>query len=50
VDEIVAALPGCQLRWLNSSHMLLATHAEAAAGMIEDFCKLRDEARGLDVP
>jgi hypothetical protein len=49
VDEIVAALPGCQLRWLNSSHMLLATHAEAAAGMIEDFCELRDEAKGLDV-
>jgi pimeloyl-[acyl-carrier protein] methyl ester esterase len=49
VDEIVAALPGCQLRWLDSSHMLLATHAKAAAGMIEDFCKLH-AATGLDIP
>jgi pimeloyl-ACP methyl ester carboxylesterase len=39
VDEIVAALPGCQVRWLDSSHMLLATHADAAASAIEDFCK-----------
>jgi len=50
VDEIVGALADCQLRWLNSSHMLLATHAEAAASIIEDFCGLHDKAAGLDIP
>ncbi len=39
VDEIVAARPGCQVRWFESSHMLLATHTEAAASVIEDFCE-----------
>jgi pimeloyl-[acyl-carrier protein] methyl ester esterase len=49
VDEIVAGLNDCQLRWLNSSHMLLATHAEAAASIIEDFCERHGEAAGLDI-
>lgn len=49
VAEIVAALPGCQLRWLDSSHMLLATHTKAAAGVIEGFCELH-EATGMDIP
>jgi hypothetical protein len=39
VDEIVAALPGCQVCWLDASHMILATHTDAAASAIEDFCE-----------
>jgi hypothetical protein len=39
VDEIVAAQPGCEVYWLDSSHMLLATHTEAAARVIENFCE-----------
>ncbi len=39
VDEIVAAQPDCRVHWLDSPHMLLATHAEAAARVIEDFCQ-----------
>ncbi len=39
VDEIVATQPGCQVRWLDSSHMLLATHPAAAAGAVNDFCE-----------
>ena len=38
VNEIVAAQPGCQVRWLDSSHMLLETHPEAAAEAINYFC------------
>jgi pimeloyl-ACP methyl ester carboxylesterase len=38
VNEIVAAQPGCEVRWLDSAHMLLATHAEIAASAIEHFC------------
>jgi hypothetical protein len=39
VDEIVAAQPGCEVYWLDSSHMLLATHTEAAARVIENFLR-----------
>jgi pimeloyl-ACP methyl ester carboxylesterase len=42
VDEIVAARPTCQVRWLDSSHMLLATHTDAAVHEIEEFCGLVD--------
>lgn len=42
VEEIVAARPGCQVRWLDSSHMLLATDAGAAAVVIEEFCGQQD--------
>jgi pimeloyl-ACP methyl ester carboxylesterase len=42
VNEIVAARPDCELRWLDASHMLLATHTEAAAIAIEDFCERVD--------
>lgn len=38
VDEIVAAQPRCQVRTLDAPHMLLSTHAEAAADAINDFC------------
>jgi pimeloyl-[acyl-carrier protein] methyl ester esterase len=38
VDDIVAARPDCQVRWLDGPHMLLATHAEAASA-IEEFCR-----------
>ena len=39
VDEIVTLRPGCQVRWLDSSHMLLATDTDRAASVIEDFCE-----------
>ena len=39
VDEIVAALPGCEVQWLDAPHMLLATHARAAVSVIEKFCE-----------
>ena len=38
VDEIVAARPDCQVQWLDSSHMLLATDTDTAAAAIEAFC------------
>lgn len=38
VDEIVAVKPGCQVRWLEASHMLLETHTDAAADAINEFC------------
>jgi pimeloyl-[acyl-carrier protein] methyl ester esterase len=38
IAEIVAAQPTCRVRWLDASHMLLATHAGVAASEIEDFC------------
>ena len=38
VDEIIVARPDCRVHCLNSSHMLLATDAEAAAAVIEAFC------------
>ena len=38
VDEIVAARPDCQVQWLDSPHMLLATDTDAAAAVIETFC------------
>jgi pimeloyl-ACP methyl ester carboxylesterase len=43
VNEIVAARPGCQVHWLESSHMLLATDAGAAADLIEEFCAPLDK-------
>lgn len=43
IDEIVAAQPRCQVQWLDSSHMLLATHAEAAAMAIDQFCARMDK-------
>jgi pimeloyl-ACP methyl ester carboxylesterase len=39
VAEIVAARPDCELRLMDAPHMLLATHANAAAAVIDDFCK-----------
>lgn len=39
VNEIVAVRPDCQVRWLDSPHMLLTTHTDAAARAIEDFCE-----------
>lgn len=39
VDEIVTVQPGCQVRSLDASHMLLATHADAAVSVIEEFCE-----------
>jgi pimeloyl-ACP methyl ester carboxylesterase len=39
VDEIVAALPGCEVQWLDAPHMLLATHTGAAVSVIENFCE-----------
>ncbi|MBR0869886.1 alpha/beta fold hydrolase [Bradyrhizobium tropiciagri] len=38
IGEIVAAQPRCQVHWLEASHMLLATHPDAAANAIGDFC------------
>jgi pimeloyl-ACP methyl ester carboxylesterase len=42
VDDVVAARPDCQVHWLDAPHMLLATHTDAAARVIEEFC------RGID--
>jgi pimeloyl-[acyl-carrier protein] methyl ester esterase len=42
VDDIVALQPACEVRWLDAPHMLLATHVEAAAVAIEDFCRRVD--------
>jgi len=47
VDEIVAARPDCQVRWLDSSHMLLATDTDAAAAVIEAFCGQLDGHRNV---
>jgi pimeloyl-ACP methyl ester carboxylesterase len=47
VEEIIAAQPGCEVHWLDSSHMLLATHAEAAAGVIEKYCEHLDCQRAV---
>jgi pimeloyl-ACP methyl ester carboxylesterase len=43
VNEIVAAQPRCEVQWLDSSHMLLATHSEAAAAAIDQFCAQIDK-------
>ena len=43
VDEIVTAQPRCQVHWLDSSHMLLATHPEAAVKAINQFCAQMDK-------
>jgi len=39
VNEIVTAQPRCQVHWFDSSHMLLATHPEAAVKAINQFCE-----------
>jgi pimeloyl-[acyl-carrier protein] methyl ester esterase len=39
VDEIVSAQPECQVRWFDSSHLLLETHTDAAAKAINQFCE-----------
>jgi pimeloyl-ACP methyl ester carboxylesterase len=39
IAEILAARPDCQLRELDAPHMLLATHADAAAAIIDEFCR-----------
>jgi pimeloyl-[acyl-carrier protein] methyl ester esterase len=41
-DDIVAVQPACQALWMDASHMLLATHTDAAANLIEDFCEQVD--------
>ncbi len=38
LDEIRSAQPGCKVHWLDASHMLLETHADAAAEAINQFC------------
>ena len=43
VDEILTAQPRCQVHWFDSSHMLLATHPEAAVKAINQFCEHIDE-------
>lgn len=43
MDQIVAAQPSCQVRKFDASHMLLATHPDAAATAINDFCGQVDE-------
>jgi pimeloyl-ACP methyl ester carboxylesterase len=43
VDEIVTAQPRCQVHWLDSAHMLLATHPEAAVKAINHFCQPMDK-------
>ena len=43
VDEIATAQPRCQVHWLDSSHMLLATHSEAAVKAINQFCAQMDK-------
>ncbi|MGJ5135947.1 alpha/beta fold hydrolase [Bradyrhizobium oligotrophicum] len=39
IAEILAARPDCGRCELDAPHMLLATHAEAAAAVIDDFCR-----------
>jgi pimeloyl-[acyl-carrier protein] methyl ester esterase len=39
VAEILAARPDCEQQRMNAPHMLLATHADAAAAVIDDFCR-----------
>jgi pimeloyl-ACP methyl ester carboxylesterase len=43
VDEIATAQPRCQMHWLDSLHMLLATHPEAAVKAINQFCAQMDK-------
>lgn len=38
VDEIIGARPDCQVHRLDAPHMLLTTHADAAAAVIDQFC------------
>lgn len=39
ISDILAARPDCELRELDAPHMLLATHADAAAIVIDAFCE-----------
>ena len=36
--QVVAAQPGCLVRWLDAPHMLLETHPDEAAKAIDEFC------------
>ena len=36
--QVLAAQPGCQVRWLDAPHMLLETHPDEAARAIDEFC------------
>jgi pimeloyl-[acyl-carrier protein] methyl ester esterase len=38
VDDILSAKPECQIRWFDAPHMLLETHPDAAADVINQFC------------
>jgi hypothetical protein len=42
-NEIITAQPRCQVDWFDSSHMLLATHPEAAVKAINQFCEHMDK-------
>ena len=39
VKGIVAPRPDCRVHWLDGPHMLLATHTDMAACVIEGFCE-----------
>jgi pimeloyl-[acyl-carrier protein] methyl ester esterase len=43
VNEIITAQPSCQVHWFDSSHMLLATHPEAAVKAINQFYEHMDK-------
>jgi pimeloyl-ACP methyl ester carboxylesterase len=43
VVEIANAQPRCQVHWFDSSHMLLATHPDAAVKAINQFCAQMDK-------
>jgi pimeloyl-[acyl-carrier protein] methyl ester esterase len=49
VDEILTAQPRCHVHWFDSSHMLLATHPDAAVKAINQFCEHIDK-RGSAIP
>jgi pimeloyl-[acyl-carrier protein] methyl ester esterase len=42
IAEILAARADCELRRVEAPHMLLATHADTAATIVDDFCKRLD--------
>jgi pimeloyl-[acyl-carrier protein] methyl ester esterase len=46
VHEIIDARPDGKLQWLDAPHMLLTTHAEAAAGIIDAFCSRLENQQG----
>jgi pimeloyl-[acyl-carrier protein] methyl ester esterase len=45
-DEIACVRPDCAIRVLDAPHMLLETHAEAAADAIDGFCERAGRATG----